>query len=55
MDKDWFATLLEDNGPPEQAMRPRPEQLAELEGVLVLIGWAYAASLVPSCTTSRPC
>ena len=34
MDKDWFATLLEDNGPPEQAMHPCPEQLAELEGHL---------------------
>ncbi|MGC9271831.1 GAD-like domain-containing protein [Acidiphilium sp.] len=34
MDTDWFAQLLEDNGPPEQAMHPKPEHLAELEGRL---------------------
>lgn len=34
MDKDWFATLLDDNGPPEQAFRPQPEELASLDGHL---------------------
>lgn len=34
MEKDWFAKLLDHNGLPEQASRPRPEQLAALDGHL---------------------
>ena len=34
MNKDWFAQLLDDNGSPELAYTPQPEQLAELEGHL---------------------
>jgi hypothetical protein len=34
MSTDWFATLLDDNGPPQQAFQPQPDELAALDGHL---------------------